>query len=88
MGYFRSLLPIFALVSATGKEIRRRIGNSVSSMLSQALKKQTACNPMNVDEDHEQKVVDKDIEKPLLTCWRVEDFNRATSTSNIIPTSQ
>ena len=30
---------------------------------------------MNVDEDHEQKVVDKEIEKPLLTCWRVEDFN-------------
>ena len=68
-------LPTFTRISATGKEIRRRIGNSVPSMLSQALKKQTTCNPMNVDEDHEQKVVDKEIEKPLLTCWRVEDFN-------------
>lgn len=75
-------LPTFTRISATGKEIRRRIGNSVPSMLSQALKKQTNCNPMNVDEDDEQKVVDKEVEKVVdkeieksLTCWRVEDFN-------------
>ena len=82
MRYFQSLLPTFARISATGKEIRRRIGNSIPSMISQALKKQTNCNPMNVNEDGEQKVVDKEVEKVVdkeieksLTCWRVKDFN-------------